>query len=157
MVIHSCLISCNKTMIWSSCLSDFSANEEWLNSSDLVTDQSFLSFCTTSCKDSIPFLILDVPSEKGARFHSIENKLCYTYGVRNWYWHPWDPACHVLKQCTCLTDLPKSRIVIVMEHLCSYLTPLLLDGLAGVRKLAFELPFPNAGVEGGLLVLMRGP
>lgn len=44
-----------------------------------------------------------------------------------------------------------------MEHLCSYLTPLLLDGLAGVRKLALELPFPNAGVEGGLLVLMRGP
>lgn len=157
MVIHSCLISCNKTMIWSSCLSDFSAYEEWLNNSDLVTDQSFLSFCTTSCKDSIPFLILDVPSEKGARFHSIANKLCYTYGVRNWYWHPWDPACHVPKQCTCLTDLPKSRIVIVMEHLCSYLTPLLLDGLAGVRKLALELPFPNAGVEGGLLVLMRGP
>lgn len=44
-----------------------------------------------------------------------------------------------------------------MEHLCSYLTPLLLDGLTGVRKLALELPFPNAGVEGGLLVLMRGP
>ena len=44
-----------------------------------------------------------------------------------------------------------------MEHLCSYLTPLLLDGLAGVRKLALELLFPNAGVEGGLLVLMRGP
>lgn len=43
-----------------------------------------------------------------------------------------------------------------MEHLCSYLTPLLLDGLAGVRKLALLL-FPNAGVEGELLVLMRGP
>ena len=45
-----------------------------------------------------------------------------------------------------------------MEQLCSYLTPLLLlDGLAGVRKLALELLFPNAGVEGELLVLMRGP
>lgn len=57
-----------------------------------------------------------------------------------------------------LIDLAKSRIAIVMEQLCSYLTPLLLlDGLAGVRKLALELLFPNAGVEGGLLVLMRGP
>ena len=88
----------------------------------------------------------------------ISYSVCCTYGVRNWYWHPWDPACHVPKQCTCLTDLPKSRIVIVKEQLCSYLTPLLLlDGLAGVRKLALELLFPNAGVEGGLLVLMRGP
>lgn len=70
---------------------------------------------------------------------------------------PVGPTCHILKQCICLIDLAKSRIVIVMEHLCSYLTPPLLDGLAGVRKLALELLFPNEGVEGGLLLPMRGP
>ena len=41
--------------------------------------------------------------------------------------------------------------------MCSYLIPPLLDGLAGVRKLALGLLFPNAGAGGGLVTLEREP